>query len=451
MVQQFYANSVHKEPSGYVHLAVENWVEIAEDCFDIGKLKSCLQAINYALISKPRRTAILDCRLARLLFALGCHAEAINLLEGSRRRTPDNPEIDITIMGFLLQMNGIEECLQELKLYVSKYDLCIVSAEIILDARLMGADDLVFIKHLRRRIIRAWPDHPLVPVRQRALTNAHATALKLTNLGKIPEAYSVIEHDAPPVDMDVLQQWRLFKGMLSELNSYSELKRPALTDIMSDEVTISKPGSRDTVLIIFGGLHGGVAMPPQLFDYAMAQEGWQCIYVSDFQRCGFLAGLNSIGKDFNDSMSYLSALDEIKQAKHVISIGISAGSIAAVRFGLLANADRIVCFSGVATLDDDQRTALGDNRQKSLTRRLEKLANPDDLNVATHLRKEALLPQIELIYGSEMKVDRKHAESLVEFRNVKLSPIAGLAKHDVLSELLVRGELLDVIRGISDE
>ena len=88
---------------------------------------------------------------------------------------------------------------------------------------------------------------------------------------------------------------------------------------------------------------------------------------------------------------------------------------------------------------------MGDTRQKSLTRKINKVANSVNLDIKDHIEKDSGKSNIHMYFGENMNIDRLHTERLSNFENIHIQEISNTASHDIVTELVIRKKFVEIL------
>ncbi len=192
----------------------------------------------------------------------------------------------------------------------------------------------------------------------------------------------------------------------------------------SEAVLEVKPFASDTLVICFGG--NGIPLPPGVFELRrpLEQHPVHKIFLKDLNRAFFLKGIPGISRNVPETRSFLAGYLEKGRYRNVITMGLSAGSHAAIMFGIMLNADRVIGI-GARTQITGPLT-LSYPQIAELRARGEFDAQYDDL--AEFLsRAQNLTTEVHLFFSTDDDVDVAHARQLEGFSNVTLhgAPLGG--------------------------
>jgi tetratricopeptide (TPR) repeat protein len=223
----------------------------------------------------------------------------------------------------------------------------------------------------------------------------------------------------------------------------AELKRPVMASYSGDEIVVSPNGKPGPVVIVFSGLSDNFAVPPPTFDRFLASLGASGIYMSDKNRLCFGAGAKAMGMDFNETVEYLQEqLDDLKCTR-LVTLGTSAGGYAAMLYGLNMDAHSVLAFGSVTNATPEYLST--DPRGRLVAKRAARQVEAKNLDIRPMLNLPTNATDVHLYFGADMEHDSRNARHLEGQPRVTLHPMAGFDQHQVLRELVVRGEFKDVL------
>ncbi|MDQ0504612.1 SGNH/GDSL hydrolase family protein [Xanthobacter agilis] len=166
------------------------------------------------------------------------------------------------------------------------------------------------------------------------------------------------------------------------------------------------------------------------------------LYLRDQDNRWYQDGIVGLGDTIDTAAAGIAQKIQATPARQVVTIGNSMGGYAAILFGILTKADRVIAFAPQTFIDHQMRAAHGDDRWQS-----DLGAIPQDA-----MRYPDLLPLIEanpqvkisLYYCAGDKLDRIHAERLRRLPNVSIHTLAS-DDHNVARALKSLGLLAQVI------
>ncbi|CUH78262.1 alpha/beta fold hydrolase [Tropicibacter naphthalenivorans] len=226
----------------------------------------------------------------------------------------------------------------------------------------------------------------------------------------------------------------------------SNMYRRVISDPGSAEVAFSPKVEGGDVLLRFAGL----AEPGKLhyLDAMAAAAGLNAIYLKDPNRLFFCNGLPSMGGTLDSTIEGLRAkIAEYGEGRKVTVLGSSAGGYAALLYGVLLGADRVISLSGPSTALREVGDTIKDRRVRAILHRLEQHTTPESRDIRLQIERAGYCPQLDLVYGENNRLDRAHAELLADLPQATLHPIKGFDGHNTIAYLTDNGLLLDVLRG----
>jgi hypothetical protein len=203
-----------------------------------------------------------------------------------------------------------------------------------------------------------------------------------------------------------------------------------------------------TLLIAFGGLRGEFGMP--FFEFSTLTEGLEVkrLFVRDLRQAWYHRGMPGYGDSLMDVESALARIVEREQPDRLVMVGNSAGGYAALLFGTLLGAERVLCFSPQTLVDPDALAAMDDRRWHAW---LQPLADAGALDRRwTDLRPGLGAARVadtsyEVYFDEGDDLDRVHAERLAGLAGLTLFPMAE-GEHFVVRKMRNSGALEQVLR-----
>ena len=200
------------------------------------------------------------------------------------------------------------------------------------------------------------------------------------------------------------------------------LRRPVIEDDGRADV-ITARGSRSTAVVVFTGLAGRMTMSLPLFDRYLAELDLTAIYLRDRRRLGYFGGVESLGRDYDETLMRLKELAFDLGAHRAHTIGSSAGGIGAVVYGMDLRARSVLGFSAPTSLGDSVLEF--DRRAVNFAQRLLRQVPADRRDLRARIQAAKSATRIDLYYGHAFAEDRQHAKALEGARGVSLHPVSG--------------------------
>jgi len=208
-----------------------------------------------------------------------------------------------------------------------------------------------------------------------------------------------------------------------------------------------------SLLIAFGGIQGGLEIPP--FEFFNATGGFPIkrLFVRDLAQAWYHHGARGHGSNIPELADSLRALLAPYEVDRLVVTGTSMGGYAAILFGSLLGADTAIAFAPQTVLERGVLDEIGDHRwDKDLAR----VAARGGLDPRwTDLRR--VLPEVrvadtlyEVRYDPLLRLDREHCERIEGLPGVRLLPREG-GGHSIARDMRDRGELEPLLRGALEQ
>jgi pimeloyl-ACP methyl ester carboxylesterase len=216
-----------------------------------------------------------------------------------------------------------------------------------------------------------------------------------------------------------------------------------------DEVLLMDMSSDSrTLLVAFGGIMGGIGMPP--FEFLSLTGGIPVkrLFVRDLRQAWYHRGLAPHGETLVQAAQALRELLAAQCVERLVVAGNSAGGYAALVFGTLLDADVVLSFAPQTVLDLDALDAIGDHRWDGRLGPLRDAGALDegwiDLRDAL-ARVPAANTRYRVFFDESLATDRRHAERLRGLEGVRLYRF-GRGAHELVRELRDCGALERMLR-----
>jgi hypothetical protein len=246
-----------------------------------------------------------------------------------------------------------------------------------------------------------------------------------------------------PVDESDHKLQRAWQLWAAHVPTDAELKRPVMTGYSGDEIVLSPAGKPAPVLIIFSGLSDNFAVPPPTFDRFLAALGASAIFMSDKNRLCFAAGAKGMGLNFDQTIAYLREKLAELQCTRLVTLGTSAGGYAAMLYGLNMRAHTVLGFGSVTNATPEYLST--DPRGRLAAKRAARQVEPKNLDVRPRIVDPANTTDVHLYYGEGMEVDSRNSKHLEGLPRVALHPMMNFDQHQVLRELVLRGQFQGIL------
>lgn len=198
---------------------------------------------------------------------------------------------------------------------------------------------------------------------------------------------------------------------------------------------------RPTLFVLFAGL--GIDDDPPTFIFYNFLKNVQAVdklFVRDLGRRWYLDGLGELSANAEETTRLLR--EKCAGYERTVFIGSSAGGMAAILFGELIGADKIVSFAPQTVLTDAKEREIGDQRWPRLMQQIRDRHETSKFLDLKHLN--PLATAIDIHFASGCDIDRGHAERLTgdKLRRIPHEEATG---HLIALHLRDTGKLSEII------
>jgi hypothetical protein len=197
-------------------------------------------------------------------------------------------------------------------------------------------------------------------------------------------------------------------------------------------------------VVVFGSMGAGVemplALPPRQFRGVLADRNCELVFLKDFRQCWYLQGLVGISQDIPTTADFLRKLLLEDDKRPFVMLGASSGGYAALLFGAMLGAQRVVAFSPQTEIT---RKAIG------LFGTLDTSLDERDLAAQfTSLKKvldaTPLTGAARIYYSRRNDFDSSEAAKIKDAAHVELCPVEWNG-HNTAKILRDRGEMDGIV------
>jgi pimeloyl-ACP methyl ester carboxylesterase len=210
---------------------------------------------------------------------------------------------------------------------------------------------------------------------------------------------------------------------------------------------ISGDGS-STAMLAFGGIAGGLLLPP--FEFFRLAEDIPVvkIFVRDHEQAWYQCGVRGLGNDIPSVAEELRRFLTQRGVSRVVAFGNSSGGFGALLFGSLLGVDRIVTFAPQTIMTRAFRARTADFRwfreARSMRRKLPATAILDVRSALMESRVPA-----EIYVSPQSFYDWRQARRLADLPNVTLHR-RDRGGHRLVKQMRDSGELQTIVRSSLD-
>jgi pimeloyl-ACP methyl ester carboxylesterase len=203
-----------------------------------------------------------------------------------------------------------------------------------------------------------------------------------------------------------------------------------------------------TLLLAFGGMKGKLDIPPFEFFGLTSGLPIKRLFVRDLKQAWYHRGVRRHGSTIPEVAEHLERIIDRRQIERLVVVGTSAGGYAALIFGSLLGADRVLCWGPQTSLDPEVLDRMGDHRWDDKIAGLiaSNALDEDWIDLRSALPAARIgQTRYELFFDDAYLPDRLHVERLADVDGAQLRPVAG-GKHEVARQMRKTGELEQVLR-----
>ncbi len=215
----------------------------------------------------------------------------------------------------------------------------------------------------------------------------------------------------------------------------------------SADVLFRRREGATNTLVVFTGMHPRLQVPTTALDRWFGKLNANVVYLYDPLGLYFVGGLHGLGGSFESTADSLKELHE-ELGGRLLMFGYSAGGYAAIRYGLMLGAERVLTLATLTDLTDD--LYLRSMSGRILDRRM-RLFIPEQRINLRRLMEEAD-PPLRLVnyYGGANQNDRRQADNVGDLPKVTTVPLEGVETHFVVHWLDSREQLDAMLEELVD-
>jgi acetyl esterase/lipase len=212
------------------------------------------------------------------------------------------------------------------------------------------------------------------------------------------------------------------------------------------DVHVDFEADADTLFVFFGGIAGGMGMPPFEFMRIMESIRAKKLFLRDLAQAWYQSGLPSIGPRLVDVTGYLRQTIESADCRNVVFMGNSMGGFAAILFGASLKVTAVHAFSPQTSITRRYRLQQWDRRWRSQIHRAYSCAPKAELclDVSPIVEHAKGRTPIHIYFGETNRLDRAHATRMAKLPGVRLHAYAE-GGHQLVRHLRDSGELASIL------
>jgi pimeloyl-ACP methyl ester carboxylesterase len=231
-------------------------------------------------------------------------------------------------------------------------------------------------------------------------------------------------------------------GVLDDLRSMTD----AGADIMDgryEAYTARYEGETRKAIVVFTGIDPRIWLSLMMLHMFLKRLNTHVIYLTDHRQLIFIDGLETVAQGYEGLRDALArTLDDLGvEELHVMAN--SAGGFVGLRAAAELKAKSFLGMSIRTDLSENSPIPVGDFFKRPELR----AAAPHLMVDLKPLLRASPWPERIILYsGDGNPIDRPHAEHLADLPNATVNLLPNHALHDVVSALLIRGDLEAVLR-----
>ena len=217
---------------------------------------------------------------------------------------------------------------------------------------------------------------------------------------------------------------------------------PFVDDRAKDVQIVPRDGS-DTVALLFCGRWQRLGLPLALIHRWLGLLPCSLVYLRDIRDMFYLTGVQSLGPSPEAACAELRRVIATLGARRVVCYGSSSGVYGALLYGLMLEAESVLCMAGATCLAG----GLGDlvrNRVPMETVRRQLPAAMLDLRQVYAAASSC--PPVRIVFGQDSRADRMHAEHMASLPGVVTHALEGCSDHNIVTETIIRGKFDELLQ-----
>jgi hypothetical protein len=230
---------------------------------------------------------------------------------------------------------------------------------------------------------------------------------------------------------------RIFERMPPADESYLPFQ-----DVFGNDVQIVRRENAKAVMFVFCGREHKPGLPVCIIHRWFGRLPVSVVYLRDFRAMHYLTGISSLGQDRRATLDSLRGIAASVGGRRSLCYGNSGGVFAALHYGLDLECEAVLCLSGVTNLTTEFNCRL---RSAGSVAQLNRELPGQVIDLQQAYRAAKRPPRARIIYAEHNWDDRLHAEYMGDLPTVALQAVPGTSSHNVIADLIYRGEYEDVL------
>jgi hypothetical protein len=213
-------------------------------------------------------------------------------------------------------------------------------------------------------------------------------------------------------------------------------------DVFQNEVQIVRRENSKTVMFVFCGREHKPGLPVCVIHRWLGRLPVSVVYLRDFRALLYLAGIRSLGQNRHAALDSLRRIAASIGGQRILCYGNSGGVFAALHYGLDLESEAVLCLSGITNLNIEFNSRL---RSAASIAQLNRVLPSQIVDLRRAYRAAKRPPRARVVYAVHNWDDRLHAEHMGDLPTVTLHAVPDTASHNVIADLIYRGEYEDVL------
>jgi hypothetical protein len=213
-------------------------------------------------------------------------------------------------------------------------------------------------------------------------------------------------------------------------------------DLVWKDVQIVRRANSKTVMLVFCGRGEGGGLPLCMLHRWLGRLPVSLVYLRDFQVLFYLAGIPSLAKSRRATLDSLRRIVVSVGGQRSLCYGNSSGVYAALHYGLDLRSEAVLGLGGVTNVDADFNFHL---RSANITARLNRELPGEAVDLHQAYRAAKRPPRARIVYAEHNWDDRLYAEHMRGLPTVTLQAVPDSASHNVIDDLICRGEYVGLL------
>ncbi len=208
-------------------------------------------------------------------------------------------------------------------------------------------------------------------------------------------------------------------------------------DLFWNDVQIVRRENAETVMFVFCGRTHRAGMPLCIIHRWLGRLPVSLVYLRDFRTLYYLAGIGSLGQDRRATLDSLHSIVASLGGSRTLCYGNSGGVFAALHYGLDLESEAVLCLSGITNIAAEFNSHL---RSAASIARLHRELPGEAVDLYRAYCAAERPPRARIVYAEHNWDDRLHAEYMSGLPTVTLQGVPDVASHNVIADLIYRGE-----------